>query len=122
VVEAHRVERLDRRFVMEGSRGQRGRADAVTGRDDQRVRVGRLELLDVGREVLGATRIDRPGGQGDPAARPGRRLHRAVIVVEREHLHLHVAALPLGAGGAHHEGQQTLERGRADVLGAVELV
>ena len=62
VVEAHDVEGLDRRLVVEQRRQQRRRADQVTGRHEDRVRVGRLEVRDVGGEVLGAT--GRHAGRG----------------------------------------------------------
>ena len=67
VVELHQVERLDRRLVVEQRRDQRRRADQVTGRDEQRVRVRRPQLTDV---AWRGTRTPPNSGVPDGPRRP----------------------------------------------------
>ena len=95
VVETHQVEGLDRRLVVEERGDERRRADQVARGDEQRVRVRRLELADVRRQILDATgevagrcEAGRPCQRADPAARARRRLEVAVEVVQSQDLDL----------------------------------
>ena len=111
-VEADRVQRLDRRLVVEERRQQRAGADEVAGGHDQRVAVAALERADVRREVLGAAGGHAHLGGAQPAGdRPRRvRLEVAVEVVDPEQLDLDLVRQPLALlllrlrGRSRHEG------------------
>ncbi len=109
LVVAHRVEveteaihGLDGAFVMEQRRDERARADQVTGRHHDVVRVLRLELRDVAREHIDTARRRR-------GRERARRLQVAVEVVERDHLDGGRRRLR-GAGGAARGPQPAAAR------------
>jgi hypothetical protein len=105
-VEVHRVQRLDRRLVVEQAGQERRAADQVTGR--HRVGVARLgaQLREFGRQVLRTADRGVVGIEGRPQRGVGTagRLQVTVEVVERQHLQLDVLRRPrpawLGLGGA----------------------
>ena len=103
----HRIERLDRRFVMEQSREQRAGADQVAGGDDDRVWIAGDGVLEMRCQVLGAARRRL----SDRAVRAGRRLDVPVKVVDREQLNNDrggTAYLP-DRGGCHEHGNRQRE-------------
>ena len=103
-VQAHGIERFDRRLVVEQPGEGRRTADQVSGGDSQRMLVPHPQLTELGRKVLGsAGRITIDG--------PGRlRGHVTVIVVECEQLQLDESAIRVGMQvfpgvGSHRSGR-----------------
>src|SRR6188768_2459193 len=86
-VETERVQRLDRRLIVESRGDQRAGADVVAGRDLERsIGVRRLKGLDLRGQVFHAAREGRP----DETRGPRRWLQVAVEVVDRQQLDVHV--------------------------------
>ena len=124
-VEADEIQGFDRRLVMERGRDQGRPADVVAGGDHQcPVRVGRLEVLDVVRQVPKAAGEDAGGwrrstcvivcGGADPTARAARRLQVAMEVVDRQQLDVDGLGRLRRLGGRYrgrHDERQRDEHG-----------
>jgi hypothetical protein len=84
-VEAHGVERLDRRLVLEQAGHDRARADEVAGGDGHAVPLAGAQGVEL-RGQVGRAAVQRGAGAGEGRVAARGRLDVPVVVVERQDL------------------------------------